>query len=66
MEQSVQDNVTLPADELEKLFSASAPANEKPPAVAGAGFNYNKLYAVLCMGASALVSVATIIWLVTT
>jgi hypothetical protein len=63
MDHSVQEKVVVPADELESLFFSSASVSPKKKM--RAGFNYNKLYAVLWMAASALVSIAAIAWVIT-
>lgn len=61
MEQVMQENVTVSADEVDKVLSGVASAT---PEKAPAGFNYNKLTAALCMLASALVTVSLIMWAV--
>ena len=61
MEQEVRERVTLPAAEIDELFSSDdAAAVEKAPRV---GFNFNKLIAVVCMFASASVAVSIVMWM---
>lgn len=60
MEHATRDEVTIFANEIDNLFADGRAAAEP---VKPKRFNYDKLHAVLCMAASALVCVSAIAWL---
>lgn len=62
MEQDVEEKIIVSADEIDNLCAEDRTLIDRRRG--RAGFNYNKLYAVLCMLASALLSVSFIAWLI--